>query len=214
MKNYASQLFFDLAGTSAVFPVSQGQTLGAPSPVAEIDCGLYKVRINQLVKLPSQLNLPDKQGDTIAFGEGAVLLDVTFIDKPGNDGVIIPADFFSLVNKKYTPESGSGSAGTNIAAGRIGIGGGSGSSGEILAPSGINQSLVFGIGERFAVFEGHERRALVAFDRPREILPTGRSSPNILTAYLFRSHQAAFSTPEMIAQKAEVTGKCCFPDAA
>ncbi len=210
MKNYASQLFFDLADTSAVFPVSQGQTLGAPSPVAEIDCGLYKVRINQLVKLPSQLNLPDKQGDTIAFGEGAVLLDVTFIDKPGNDGVIIPADFFSLVNKKYTPESGSGSAGTNIAAGRIGIGGGSGSSGEILAPSGINQSLVFGIGERFAVFEGHERRALVAFDRPSGDIADWTLQSKYTDSILVPVTSGAFSTPEMIAQKAEVTENAAF----
>lgn len=176
LEGYKSQLFFDLRDTSALFNVSEGKILGAPSPVTEIDGEFVKVRINQLVQLPSRMDLPSKQGEKYAFGEGKVLLDVTFIDKPGNEGTVVPPDFFSLAKSEN----------------------------EIIDPSRENQSLIYGIGERFAVFEGRQRRALVVFDRPNSNIEDwilqSKYNENILVPVA----AGDFSTTEMIAYKADV----------
>ncbi|WP_313346244.1 VWA domain-containing protein [Sedimentibacter sp.] len=176
LESYKSQLFFDLKDTSAVFPVSEGKTLGAPSPVTEVDGEYVKVRINQLTQLPSQLNLPDKQGEKYAFSQGTVLLDVTFIDKPGNEGTIVPPDFFSLVK----------------------------SADEIIDPSRTNQSLIFGIGERFAVFEGRQRRALVVFDNPPGNIEDWTLQSKYNKDILVPVAAGDFSSTEIIAYKADV----------
>jgi len=205
LEGYKSQLFFDLRDTAALFKVSEGKTLGAPSPVTEIDGEFVKVRINQLVQLSSRMDLPTKQGEKYAFNQDTVLLDVTFIDKPGNEGTVVPPDFFSLVNKNYMPTSGSGKAGADITAGRIGIGGaGWESTGELLLPSRTNQYLIYGIGERFAVFEGHERRALVVFDRPNGNIEDWTLQSKYNKDILVPIAAGNFSTTEMIAYKADV----------
>lgn len=205
LEGYKSQLLFDLRDTSALFNVSEGKILSAPNPVAEIDDEFVKVRINQLVQLPSRLDLPSRQGEKYAFGEGKVLLDVTFIDKPGNEGTVVPPDFFSLVNKNYMPASGSGKAGADITAGRIGIGGiGGESSRELLLPSRENQSLIYGIGERFAVFEGRQRRALVVFDSPNSNIDDWTLQSKYNKDILVPVATGNFSTTEMIAHKADV----------
>ncbi|HCS73752.1 MAG TPA: hypothetical protein DIW17_07745, partial [Clostridiales bacterium] len=205
LEGYKSQLFFDLRDTSALFNVSEGKTLGAPSPVTEIDGDFVKVRVNQLVQLSSRMDLPTKQGEKYAFGDGKVLLDVTFIDKPGNEGTVVPPDFFSLVNKNYMPASGSGKAGADITAGRIGIGGaGWESSNELLLPSRENQNLIFGIGERFAVFEGRQRRALVVFDSAPGNIEDWTLQSKYNKDILVPVSTGTFSATEMIAYEADV----------
>ncbi|NLC43632.1 MAG: VWA domain-containing protein [Clostridiales bacterium] len=184
LENYESQLFLDLADTSAVFPVSEGEALSAPPPVAEVDGDYVKVRINQLTQLPEQLNLPGRNGDEYALGSGMVVLDVTFIDKPGNEGTVVPPDYFSLVNKNYTP--------------------GSESTGELVNPSRVNQNLIFGIGDRFAVFEGHERRALVVFDRPSGDIAKWTLQSSYNENLLVPVATDTLFSPELIAFKTEI----------
>ena len=176
MVGYKSELMFDLANDSALFSVSEGGILKSPVPVAEIDGEFVKVRINQLTQLTSYLYLSDKEGEKLAFGDGKVLLDVTFIDKPGNEGTVVPPDFFNL--EKFEN--------------------------EIISPSRENENLIFGIGDRFAVFEGHERRALVVFDRPSGDINDWKLKSRYNNDILVPITTGEFSTPEMIAYKVDV----------
>ncbi len=159
LASFASELYFDLANGTAVFPVSSGTTYGSPANGTEIDGDLFKIRINELTQLQKPLTLSlDEGGLTRNVSKGSILLDVTFIDKPGNAGTIIPATFFSLVSKSYKSNTGA-------AAGRIGLGGASPGK-DLVTVSKTNQGLIFGINDHFAVFEGQERRAIVVFDDP------------------------------------------------
>ena len=121
-----SELYFDVATGSAVFGVTEGNTYGAPAPVAEFDTEFMIVRVNQIVQLAEALEYPKTGGGTDRLAKGSVLLDVTFTDKPnadGYDGTRVPKDFFALAHQDYSPV-GHGSAGANISTTAVGLGSG------------------------------------------------------------------------------------------
>ncbi len=157
LEPFGSELYFDLAKGAAAFPVTVGPVVPAPGPANEVEGEGVAVRVNQLVHLQKPLVLAGDDGTPRSLFRGNVLLDVTFLDRPGNEGTLIPADFFALVGKGYKPAG-------QAAAGRVGMGGPSGKG--LLNPSRTNDGLLFGLGGRFGVFEGQARRALVIFDDP------------------------------------------------
>lgn len=198
---YQSELYFDLAKGSAVIPVSEGKKYGAPAPIAEIDGDLFKVRVNQLTQVPSGVTITDETGDPKIVLKGCVVLDATFIDKPGNEGTIIPQNYFALVSKSYKPDS-------KAVAGRIGLGGGGGAPRkDLLNTSRANDRLIFGIGNRFGVFEGQERRAIVIFDDPGKDLANWTLQSPFNDRLQVPISQSAFASPELIAYRANVTEK-------
>lgn len=155
------------AGAASTSINTRSDSPSAPAGSAgtvEIEGDGVKVRINQLVQLQKPITLTDNNGQERNLYKGCVLLDVTFIDQPGNDGTLIPQNFFALVSSSYKPKAGGPAP---AAAGRIGMGGGAVPSGkELLHPSSDNNGLIFGIGPRFGVFEGQQRRAIVIFGEP------------------------------------------------
>ena len=206
MDKYKSELYFDLADGSAVFPVTQGEAFGAPAPVGEFDTDYVKVRVNQVVAL--QENLVYDADNDGAIGAGSVLVDATFIDKPDpnwNGGTLIPRDFFSLVNKDYVPpEPG------EYTAGHIGLGG-FGSSGEGLKEySWRGDNLIFGIGDHFGVFGGMERRALVIFDKPEGEIASWELASRYGDTVRAAIPEGAFASPELLAYRAEVRDRADF----
>ncbi|HEY9071592.1 MAG TPA: hypothetical protein VIV61_15130, partial [Candidatus Ozemobacteraceae bacterium] len=189
---YSSELYFDLAKGRAVIPVSAGKTFGAPAPVAEVDGELFSLRINQLTQVPDGVTVTDEASDTHTLLKGSVLLDVTFVDKPGNDGTFIPANYFALVNRSYKP-------GAKGSAGRFGLGGGGASSKELLPPSRASERLIFGLGSRFGVFEGQQRRAILVFDAPAGDLANWTLQSPYNDKLQVPVSRGAFASPELIA---------------
>ncbi|HOT26882.1 MAG TPA: hypothetical protein PLU72_01760, partial [Candidatus Ozemobacteraceae bacterium] len=194
---YQSELYFDLASGSAVIPVTNGKPYGAPAPIAEFDGDLFTVRINQLTQVPTGVTVTDETGDTKTILKGCVLLDATFADKPGNAGTVIPQQYFALVSRSYKADP-------KAVAGRIGLGGGGASRKDLLPPSRANDRLVFGIGNRFGVFEGQDRRAVVIFDDPGTDLANWSLQSPFNDKIQVPVSRGAFASPELIAYRVAV----------
>ena len=199
LSSYESELYFDLADGRAVFPVSGGKKFPAAALSAEIDGDLVKVRINQLTQVPNGIKLTDENGQTRNLFKDSVLLDVTFVDKPGQEGTSIPPDFFVLVNKSFKPDS-------KAAAGRTGLGGSGVSRKDLLPPSNANQGLIFGLTGLFGVFEGQERRALVIFDPPGSDIANWSLQSSFNEKIQIPIAREEFRSPELIAYQARVLG--------
>ncbi|NLI77010.1 MAG: VWA domain-containing protein [Candidatus Riflebacteria bacterium] len=199
LEGCGSELFFDLATGSAVIPVTEGKGVAAPAPVAEIDGELVKVRVNQLTQVPGGVSLADEvTSGTKTLLRGSVLLDVTFVDRPGKEGTLIPPDFFVLVDKGYKP-------GPKAVAGRIGLGGGGAGAGKGLGrPATANRGLIFGLDDRFGVFEGQARRAVVIFDDPGSDLKNWTLQSPYDEQIQVPVGKGEFATPELIAWRARV----------
>lgn len=195
LESCESELTFDLAEGRAVFPVSGGKKFSAPPLSAEIDGDWGKVRINQLTQAPNGIKLADDTGQARSLLKGSVLLDVTFVDKPGNEGTSIPQDFFILANKSFKP-------GAKSAAARTGLGGASRK--DLLPPSSANQGLIFGLGGRFGVFEGQERRAIVIFDDPGSDIANWTLQSPFNEKIQVPVAKGEFRSPELIAYQAKV----------
>ena len=188
MDKYKSELYFDIADGSAVFPVTQGEAFGAPAPVAEFDTDYVKVRVNQVVALKEAFALEDG-----GIPAGSVLVDATFIDKPSADfegGTLIPRDFFSLANGDYQP--GDPVRGVGLGGGIEGL----------MEASPQSEDLIFGIGEHFAVFGGMERRALVIFDAPEGGLAGWTLQSKYSDKVRASIPEGAFASPELLACRA------------
>ena len=196
MGKYKSNLFIDLASGNVEIPVSSGEVYGAPKAVAKLAGQGLEVVVNQLTAIddPIRLEMPDRTVHS-AFGN-TILLDVTFVDVPGNEGTSIPADFFSLVNKNFQLPAGVGN--TNIAAGRIGLSGGEYSDSEIIFPNDDTQQLVFGVGEGFGVFEGQSRRGIVAFNKPQGDLADWTLQSRYFADMNVPIVPGKFSSPELL----------------
>lgn len=216
----AAELFFDLAagahapgspaaGTPSagpatmgaarrgVFPVASGTAFPGPATAPEFDGDNVKVQINQLVQLTKGLTLTDDADRTKTLGQGTVLLDVTFVDQPGQEGTLIPPDFFALVEKSYK-------AGAQAAAGRVGLGGGSPAR-CLVRPATMNRGLIFGLEGHFGVFEGQRRRAVVIFDNPgSDIANWTLQSPYLPKLQAPVTKAEAFGAPELLAWRAVV----------
>lgn len=161
MGKYKSDLFVDFAKGSKEFPISSGEIVGAPNPVATVDGPGIRITVNQLVSASEGISIPIDSSIERKDFSNMVILDVTVTDLPGNDGTRIPGDFFSLVSKNYKAPSGA------VTAGRIGIGGGGNPDGNIAEPHRDTERLVFGAGSAFGVFEGQSRRGIVLFPQPK-----------------------------------------------
>lgn len=196
MGKYRSNLFVDLASGNVEIPVSSGEVYGAPEAVARVTGQGVEVVVNQLTAIdePISLAMPGRAANSILGN--TVLLDVTFIDVPGNEGISIPADFFSLVNKNFQPPEGDGS--THIAAGRIGLGGGEYSDSEVILPNSDTQQLVFGVAEGFGVFEGQSRRGIVVFNKPQGDLADWTLQSRYLGSMKVPIVSAKFASPELL----------------
>lgn len=198
MGKYKSDIYVDLATGSKELPVSTGEIYGAPNPVTTQKGPGIMVTVNQLASVDNGVPLiTNNQINNNGF-QDTVILDVTFTDLPGNEGTMIPDDFFALVNNNYRAPSG------RVTAGRVGIGGGEESEGNLINPEGYTQELIFGVDPSFGVFEGQSRRGIIVFRKPDGSIGDWTLQSPYMENIRVPILKEPFKSPELLGYKAEV----------